>query len=133
MAEVGFEDPAGLAAGAAAELGDEDGGMDAVENGVRVPLEEPLIGAGKSVLRQPGDGLEKGRAHFIVQIHAGQLFLSRPGETRSDITGEVGDRRDFQLRGGHRRKQLFYQGGSEGGSLASLGRTHGVRDGEHQS
>jgi len=64
----GFEEQAGFAAGAAAELGDDNGARELVDDFPGVQLEQMFFGAGQAVLGELADDFEERGADGIIKI-----------------------------------------------------------------
>ena len=64
-----------------------------------VLLEQPKLGAGRVVLRQPGDAVEQVRAGAVVEILCRQL-LGIAGQSRDDVGGKCRARLRFGERKG---------------------------------
>ena len=89
----GFEEQARFAAGAAAELGDDDGPGKLVDDFPCVQLKQALLGARNAILRKLADDLKEGGADRIVEVFRGEFLLSRPGESGSHFQRKLAEQR----------------------------------------
>src|SRR3974390_1805728 len=81
----GFEQPARFLAATASQFRNRDRSRDAVDNLIRVPPQQALVGAGKPVLRQMADDFEQSRTYIVVEVFGGQFLLPRPSEAFANI------------------------------------------------
>ena len=98
-----LQDGAGLGARAAAQFRDHQVGGQAIEQVVRVRLDDAGVGARQAVFRQEGDGFEERRTDVVVEIAAGQRLLLGLGQAGPHVARELGVQRlsehqDFTMR-----------------------------------
>src|SRR5581483_11588701 len=86
----------GFLSAAAAQFGHHHRRGQAIHDVVRVPPQQAFIGPCEPVLGKGADHFEQSRAHIVIQIFRGQLFLAAACEAGTNVGGEFvnGLRRD---------------------------------------